>query len=231
MRYGIYFIPGPGSLSDLATSWLGYDILTGKTAMRSEIMTELVPDLDVLTAAPCRYGFHATVKAPFRLMPGSSVSQLQEALEGLCLRLSPVSLPGLTVREMEGFFCLVPADDSESVRAMAAKVVQELDSFRAPLGDEEWKKRMEKNLTAREQVHLIRWGYPYTMEDFHFHMSLTGPVAGQTDREEIRKLLEVYLYPACGQPLQIDALCLVRESEAGARFELVRRFAFGGQAA
>ncbi|MDR3629783.1 MAG: DUF1045 domain-containing protein [Desulfocapsaceae bacterium] len=226
MRYGIYFIPGPGPLRDLAASWLGYDIVRGMTVRRSETMMELLPNLDALTDAPRRYGLHATLKAPFRLAQGSTPIQLLQALAHLCYRLQPMTLSGLAVMEMDNFFCLVPVGDMSELNCMAATLVRDLDRFRAPLDDRELQRRMAGNLSMQEQAHLRQWGYPYVMENFRFHISLTGPVADAVEKEEIRKLLQVYLSPACQQPLQIDALCLVREPEAGAAFELVQRFEF-----
>lgn len=228
MRFALYFLPGHGHLRELATSWLGYDIITGKPSRRPQTMIDLIPDLDKLTAIPRRYGLHATLKAPFHPATGRTPAQLQEALADFCRILHPVILPGLALTEMDSFFCLAPLGNTDELNRLAGSFVREFDSFRAPLGENERQRRMARSLTTREQLHLEQWGYPYVMENFRFHISLTGPLTDTIPRQEIRQLLEVYLIPALCQPLPIDSLALVREPEAGAPFELVERFTFAG---
>jgi putative phosphonate metabolism protein len=229
MRYALYFLPGPGHLRELATSWLGHDIVSGRTVTRSQTMLDLVPDLDELTAVPRRYGLHATLKAPFRLAMGSTEAQLIEALADSCRILPPVILPGLALTEMDSFLCLAPRGDSDEPARLADFLVRNFDRFRAPLEEKDRQRRMVKGLTARERLHLEQWGYPYVMENFRFHISLTGQVANTDSLQELRRLLEVYLAPALRQPLLIDSLALVREPAAGAPFELIERFTFTGE--
>jgi hypothetical protein len=228
MRFALYFIPGPGNLLNLATSWLGYDIITGRAAKRPQTLMDLVPNIDKLTAIPSRYGLHATLKAPFSLAIGNMPVHLRDAVQDFCKTRQPLALPGLALKEMNSFVCLVPMEDTDKLTRLAESVVREFDRFRAPLGENERQRRMAKNLTAPEQLHLDQWGYPYVMENFRFHISLTGPLADTSARQEIRRLLEVFLHPALCLPLQIDALCLVREREPGVPFELVARFFFTG---
>ena len=226
MRYALYFLPGPGHLRELATSWLGYDIVTGRAAKRSQTMMDLVPDLDELTAVPRRYGLHATLKAPFRLAVGSTEAELRKALADFARTLRPVILPGLALTEMDSFLCLVPRGDTDEPARLAGFLVRKFDRFRAPLEEKDRQRRMAKGLTAQEKVHLEQWGYPYVMENFRFHISLTGPVADTGSLQELRRLLEVYLTPALRQPLLIDSLALVREPAPKAPFELIEGFAF-----
>ena len=229
MRFALYFLPGSGYLRELAASWLGYDIITGKTARRSETMMDLIPNLDELTTIPRRYGLHATLKAPFRLAIGSTPDQLRKVVADFSMTLRPVIIPGLVLKEMDSYLCLVPLGETDELNRLAGSVVREFDRFRAPLGEMERQRRMAKGLTAQEQLNLENWGYPYVMENFRFHISLTGPLADTNSRQEIRRLLEIYLTPALCQPLQIDTLGLVRERETGAPFELIENFIFGGK--
>ena len=79
-RYAIYFTPPPGSdLHRFGSAVLGYDCVTG---------AKLTPPADIavdaeewrrLTEEPRRYGFHATLKAPFRLAPGTTEAGLIDA--------------------------------------------------------------------------------------------------------------------------------------------------------
>ena len=39
-------------------------------------------------------------------------------------------------------------------------------------------RRRAGGLTPRQDELLQRWGYPFVLEEFRFHMSLTGPLSG-----------------------------------------------------
>jgi Protein of unknown function (DUF1045) len=226
MRFGLYFIPGPGPLRELATSWLGYDIVEGRDVKRQPVLSSLAPDIDELTAVPRRYGLHATIKAPFRLAQGHRLDDLKEATAHFCRTLQPIIIPGFALSEIESFFCLVPQDGTGELAWLAGSSVRELDCFRAPLEEEEIQKRQAKGLSKRELQLLEQWGYPYVMENFRFHISLTGPIPDPARRRNLRPTLESYLAKALARPMVIDALCLVCEREPGARFELVQCFLF-----
>jgi putative phosphonate metabolism protein len=226
MRYGLYFIPGPGPLRELATSWLGYDIVEGKDVKRPPVLSNLVPDINELTALPRRYGLHATIKAPFHLASGCLPETLKEATDHLCRTLQPIIIPGLTLSEIDSFFCLTPQDGTGELGWLAGSCLRELDGFRAPLKEKERQKRKAKGLSQRELHLLEQWGYPYVMENFRFHITLTGPVPDPYRRHHLLSVLQTYLAKALTTPLAIDSLCLVCEREPGARFELVQCFLF-----
>ncbi len=226
MRFGLYFIPGPGPLRELATQWLGYDIVGGKEVKRSPTLSGLVPDIDDLTALPRRYGLHATIKAPFRLAQGCQIDDLREAAASFCRTLQPIIVPGLVLSEIDSFFCLLPQDGISELAWLSGSAVRELDRFRAPLEDKERQKRLASKLSPREIDHLDQWGYPYVMENFRFHITLTCSIKDPVRRQNLRSILENYLRPALNRPLAIDALCLVCEREPASRFELVQCFLF-----
>ena len=220
MRFAVYFIPGPGLLRTLATAWLGYDIIRGVECKRPQILTSLVPDIDVLTAAPRRYGLHATVKAPFRPVATFDTADLLAAVEAFCRTLRPIIVSGLAIAEINGFFCLRPVDGSGETAWLAASAVREFDRFRAPLHEEE--RRRYPDLSLRERELLERWGYPYVMELFRFHITLTNFIPDPEQRLRLRSILEDYLAEALEQPLVIDSLCLMVERRAGCLFELIQ---------
>jgi putative phosphonate metabolism protein len=226
MRIGLYFIPGPGPLRELATNWLGYDIVEGKEIKRPPVLSSLVADIDEMTAIPRRYGLHATIKAPFRLASGCSLDDLKEAVDHLCRTLQPIIIPGLTLAEIDSFFCLAPQDGTGELAWLAGSCLRELDGFRAPLEEEERKRRKAKGLSPRELHLLEQWGYPYVMENFRFHITLTGPIPDPDRRRNLRPIMQSYLAKALEKPLTIDSLCLVCEREPKARFELLQCFLF-----
>jgi 2'-5' RNA ligase len=75
-------------------------------------------------------------------------------------------------------------------------------------------------LTARQRSHLDRWGYPYVMEDFHFHMTLTGRL-GDVKREAIRTILQERFALLEITTLSIDGIALFRQDDADSRFRIV----------
>jgi hypothetical protein len=68
---------------------------------------------------------------------------------------------------------------------------------------------------------LLRWGYPYVMEEFRFHITLTGK-RPKGELPGITTALEGLLLPVLPRPYEIDALSLMGEDAAG-RFHLIHR--------
>jgi 2'-5' RNA ligase len=79
-------------------------------------------------------------------------------------------------------------------------------------------------LTPRQRSHLDRWGYPYVMEDFRFHMTLTGRLGG-AKREAIRAILQERFASLKITTLSIDRIALFRQDDADSRFRIVRHYA------
>ena len=73
-RYAIYFAPHSGSLlARFGASLLGYDPATGAEVDAPDHPAFHDPLSLGWTAAPRRYGFHATLKAPFHLAEGRNI--------------------------------------------------------------------------------------------------------------------------------------------------------------
>ena len=90
-RYAVYYLPPKGDLADFGAAWLGWDAATGqKTAHFAD-----VAGLAQAVATPQKYGFHATLKPPFRLADGCSVTDLRDALADLAAATPAATAPGL----------------------------------------------------------------------------------------------------------------------------------------
>lgn len=218
-RYALYYTPPPGDFSDFGAAWLGWDPATGQ-----EVAQPGLPGLDLaaLTEAPRRYGFHATLKAPFRLAPGQDEAALRRALAALAADLDPVTLDGLALTPIGGFLALTPEGDQAALNTLAAQVVAGLDPFRAPLSDAERARRNPDRLSTRQQGLLDRWGYPYVMDEFRFHMTLCGDLDGATQAALVRHLApRLTVLP---RPFTLDAISLMGEGSDG-RFRLIERHA------
>lgn len=227
MRYAIYFTPPPeDGLTRVAVNWLGRDAFTGQTVAAPAIGAMERAEVAFHTAAPRRYGFHATLKPPFRLAENTTEAALVAAFDAFCETREPFLVPRFQVSQIDGFFALTPAEPSAGLDTLAADCVRAFDPFRAPLSEEEILRRQTARMQPRELRYLHQWGYPYVFEAFRFHMTLTGRVpAGEADR--VRRTLADFFGPVLNEPVDVANLALFIEPEAGAPFEVLRLQSFG----
>lgn len=215
-RYAIYYAPPSGDFADAAAAWLGWDVARGSAVDQPD------PRLVDITADPRKYGFHATIKAPFRLADDATFDDLLTGFTTLAARLSPVHLTGLHMVHLEGFLALIPIDPSPALQDMAAQIVHDLDRFRAPLNAAEIARRRPETLTPRQRALLDTYGYPYVLEQFQFHMTLTG----RSDDPSVKAAAQAHFHGMIPAPLSINDLCLMGEDDLG-RFHLLARAPLG----
>lgn len=227
-RYAIYWAPpAESALWRFGSRWLGRDAATG-AALPGFAIAGLEPaQLAAWTAAPRLYGLHATLKPPFRLAPGRTRDALIAALERFAATAAPAPGPPLVLQRLGHFLALVPDGPIPAIAALAARLVAEFDPFRAPPPPAELARRRAHALTPSQDENLVRWGYPYVMAEFRFHVTLTdslepGPLAA----------LEAALAPrvaALGPlPLSIDEIALFEQPDSERPFQLATRFALRG---
>ena len=228
-RLAIYYAPRPGAFADRAAQWLGRDAETGGPVPQpglAEPTPEPVPDLAALTAEPRRYGFHGTIRAPFRPRADLAMAAIEQAVADLAVRLAPVRCEGLRIENLHGFLALTPEGDTGPLARLAARVVEATDGLRAPLTDADIARRRPERLTARQRDLLALWGYPYVMEEFRFHLTLTGPLTDETARH-VGPLAARHFGPVLPRPFPVEDLCLFAEQSDGT-FRLCHRYALCG---
>lgn len=219
-RYAIYFAPDPGPLAEFGAQWLGWDIEAGQPRAHPDI-PGLPQPIEAITRTPRKYGFHGTIKPPFRLADGCDSDTLLAAAKAACAARSPVVLEALDLTRIGRFLALTPRGDTGELADLAAAMVRELDPFRAPAGEAELARRRARGLSERQERLLQDWGYPYVMEEFRFHLTLTGSLRGN-DAEIVSDALAPVLAPMLNGPLAITSLALVGERPDG-RFETLDR--------
>lgn len=224
-RYALYFTPPPGPLAALGAAWLGWDPVAGR-AVAHPAMPGVPAPIAEITREPRRYGLHATMKPPFRLAEGQTANALEAAFARFCAHGAPVVLDGLTVAPLGRFLALVPEGDTSALDALAAATVRTFDPFRAPPTAAELARRRTAGLSPAEEALLVQWGYPYVMEAFRFHITLTGRMP-RADIPGLRDMLAEHLRPHLARPFRVDALSLAGEDEKG-RFHVIHRHPLAG---
>ena len=228
-RHAVYFAPGPDSnLWRLGCRWHGRDPATGDTLEQPP-----VPNLDPAvvqdaTASPRFYGFHATLKPPFALAPGTTHEELLAAMDALAARRPAFVAPPLAVTRLGRFLALTLRAPSPDMDTLAAACVTELDRFRAPQSEAELARRRQARLDPRQEALLVQWGYPYVLEEFRFHMTLTGSLDDEALQSRLRAFLESWFAPLAGEPLTVDSICLYSQPDRATPFRLERRFPLAG---
>ncbi|MEN8891863.1 DUF1045 domain-containing protein [Planktotalea arctica] len=216
-RYAIYHT-FEGPLATHGAAWLGWDIAVGQTVQHPEIKGI---DLAKLTERPRKYGLHATFKAPFHLADGIREGDLSHAFKGLCAAHAPITLAALTLSQIGRFFALTCDGDDSALKSLAAQTVQSLDPFRAPLSDDVLQRRRSQRLSERQKANLAQWGYPHVMEDFKFHVTLTGNIKDQL-HTPVKAMLHSHFAQTLPIPYTLDTLTLAGQDNDGRFREILR---------
>lgn len=219
MRYALYWTPPAGEpLAQALASVLGYDPASGAEPPHPEDFPAGWP---AMSEEPRRYGAHATLKAPFRLAPGKSESDLLGALSAFNSRLAPVPLGALRLSQIKGgagtFLALRPETPPPALAALERGCVLGFEAFRAALTPDEIARRRPDRLTERQRDLLESLGYPYVLDQFRFHVTLSGPLA---DPAPARAALERFLDPRWLADVTIARVSLLRQ-DMGGRFRLI----------
>ena len=196
-RHALYFVP------QAAAAWASF----GERALVGDAR---------------RYGFHATLKAPFRLAPGARAEDLNRELDAWSAVQTEFLLPPLEVARLDDFVALVPRQPEPRLDALAAECVLRFERFRAPLSAAELARRLKKPLSARQRQLLERWGYPHVLDQFRFHLSLTGSLRGAFGAEPVPS------FEPPQEPMVFDGVSLCWEPGPSADFRVLHRSAFRG---
>jgi putative phosphonate metabolism protein len=220
-RYAIYFTAPQGSdLDRFGAAHLGYDAWSGDALPFPQAVLEAAPDWRALTQDPRKYGFHATLKAPMALADGKTETELLDACAVFAGAPRAIPMIELVVQSISGFIAVVPAQAPRELEQFAADCVDAFDGFRAPLTPDDRARRNPAKLTPRQCDYLDRWGYPYVMEEFRFHMTLTGRL-DTARREPILAMLQDRFARLRIERLAIDRIALFKQDDTAARFRII----------
>ena len=227
-RFAIYFTPRKRSaLRNFGERWLGRDAASGAAVERLALAGVPQQRLAALVAEPARYGWHATLKAPFRLAPGRSAGELAAFLMAFAAQRLPFEAPPLALGSLRGFLALLPRSQPPLLSGLAEDCVRAFEEFRAKPGRSASAAPELAALTPAQEAMRKRWGYPYVMREFRFHLTLTA----RLDAGELAELVESLaplVAPYCRHAVPIDGVSLFVEPAPGEPFRELRRFPFEG---
>ena len=221
-RYAIYYTPPPSSpLATFGAGILGYDCYGGIDVAHAKISAVEPGIIALMTLQPRRYGFHATLVAPFRHGTGSETA-LVDALRAVAAAHAPVPIGRLAVATIGSFIALVPAEADDRVATFAAACVEAFDGLRAPLAPPERERRLAGGLTPRQVQLMKRWGYPYVFDQFRFHMTLTGALPDEQIARVQPPLADAFARLG-NDIVELDGISLMRQDDDADRFRVLAR--------
>jgi len=125
---------------------------------------------------------------------------------------------------------LTPERDLQQVKDLESQCVTSLQDLVEPLNSDELARRREVELSPHEDALLVRWGYPYVLDRFRFHFSLTGSLEQATEAE-VGALMNAAHQQFDPLPLcAFKALAIFAEPTPGADFVLLKQCPLIGEA-
>ena len=219
-RYAVYY--SPSDQSELAG--FGEAILRRTAVQIPELDDGIGQERRRMLKRPRHYGFHATLKAPFELANGTTVEKLGDAVQALSVTLETIPLAGLRICSFNGFAALAFERQPESCAFLARRSVLELEPFRAPLSEEDYLRRNPDQLSDRQRGFLKEFGYHHILDDFDFHMTLSGELPPDPTRflawldQEFRRMVS-------DVPL-LDRLALFMQPDRESPFTRIAEYPF-----
>ena len=227
-RYAIYYLPDPSSnLWEKGSRWLGRDACLGADIPCDIKLPHGLTNHEVLVKTPALYGFHATLKPPMYLGSNKTKDQLYMEVEAFADQNKPIPIPALKVKKLGNFLALVPGEHCLKIKDFARRCVISLDKYRAEPSDLELERRRASGLSKRQNELLIQWGYPYVMEEFKFHLSLTGKIDSKC-ATTLQPFLSEYFKETEIAALRLDRIAILSQSDSKSPFILEEFFSLRG---
>jgi putative phosphonate metabolism protein len=220
-RVALYYAPLPDDpLTALGSSWLGRDPTTN-----APVPQPAMHGIAEITAEPRIYGFHATLKPPMLLV--GDWAEFMAAVRATAARIAPFDLPPLAVADLRGFLALRETSPCPALEALADACVVHLDPFRGSPSEDELVRRRKAGLTDEQEAMLTRWGYPYVLGTWFFHMTLTRRLS-DAEKSAVLPAAEAWFRPALTFSRRVEDICVFTQAKPGAAFTLAERAWLGG---
>lgn len=226
-RFAIYYAPEQGSeLERFGEQWLGRCAEAGKECDRLSIPEISRDQLRTFTSTPRHYGFHGTVVPPFELREPHEVDIFFEHVGSFAKEHEPFRMEPFIIKEIGSFIALA-LNNQQPIADLAASCVRSFHPFRAEPSLAEMERRRAKGLTPAQQRNLTRWYYPYVMDDFLFHMTLTGSLSDSRLRKRLVRSLTALTESIRSEGQVVRELSLFHQPDREEPFRLVQRIPMG----
>ena len=222
-RIALYYAPETHDpLHQRASTWLGRDAVSG-----AEIPQPAIAGVDIaeVTADARGYGFHATLKPPFRVQ--GDIQAALQAAQDFAARTAAFALPPLQITDLDGFLALREAAPCPALHALADGAVAALDPHRAPATEAEITRRKPDKLSPRQREYLASWGYPYVFAEWRFHMTLTRRLT-PAEKSIILPVVTDALGDAPAISRTVTDICIFAQAAPGAPFIILERLKLRG---
>jgi|SRR5271156_2461507 len=93
------------------------------------------------------------------------------------------------------------------------------------MSPQERARRVALGLSHSQIQNLDRWGSPYVLTEFQFHMTLTGKVPPRRRKAIVAALLDGFHRMRVEPSIALDQLALVKQEAPEASFRIVSRCA------
>ena len=96
-----------------------------------------------------------------------------------------------------------------------------------PLSKEQMAHYLRNKLTVHQTQMLEHWGYPYVMEEFRFHISVTDRIDNDAERAAMMTTVQKMTIGVVNKPLIVSDVAVFYQSDREKPMELLQRFPFG----
>lgn len=240
MRIAIYYAPAADTdLWRAGCAWLGRDAASGESWPPVLAGPLGAARAGEVVSSPARYGFHATLVAPFRPGAGANagngaaedagdlVEDMAGALRAFAASNEPESIE-LEVSTLAGFAALTPRTSAGAAAAgrLARRALEFFDGFRAPLDGAEFARRAQGAGRAPDGA-AAALGVPACAGAF--------PLSHDADRRLEAAELEIALAcarahfsPFLAAPVRLDTVAMFVQEEPDDPFRIHTAVTIGG---
>ena len=224
-RYAIYYAPIENPELDLfGKCWLGWDPYKGVETTKSDLSKlPSFKKFSSLVLTPKQYGFHGTIKAPFRLKNEYTYNDLENKVREISKQIHSFYFDQLIIKKLGNFIGLIPTNNLK-INAVSNKFVEELDYLRDELSESEIKKRKPHKLTSNQKQMLFKWGYPYVFNEFKFHLTLTGKLRIE-EIDNVYKYLQTILKSVNLRKIHFKSICIFGQ-KTDEKFYFIKKINF-----
>ena len=156
-RVAIYFLPKKNSsLENFGKNLLGRDINKKKKISLTRRQKYFInrgftffDELKDYCEQPAKYGFHATLKAPFRLKRNVKTKNFYDVISHIAAQHSRFKIQGLKIVYSKKFTFITSRKPNKLLINLENDLVKHLDTFRAELNKTEIKKAIESKFDVK----------------------------------------------------------------------------------